>query len=152
MADYRLPVHHGFAIVTAATVEPNGDILAAYQREAPQPVNEPAIPAGLGEGQIGLVRLLASGALDRSFGSGGFLQAPGQTPVLAGYPGSGAGFACGQSLAPAGTLLLAYEQAVVPHGNAVEVPAVQELGPTGADADRLRHRRRRFPAVRAHGP
>ncbi len=134
VADYGLPLHHGFAIVTAATVEPNGDILAAYQKEAPQPADEPAIPAGLGEGQIGLVRLLASGALDRSFGTGGFLQAPGPTPALAGYPGGGAGFACRQSLAPAGTLLLAYEQAVLPDSNAVEVPAVQQLGPTGADA------------------
>jgi uncharacterized delta-60 repeat protein len=134
VAQYTLPDVHGFTVITAATVEPDGDILAVYQREVPQLVNEPRIPAGLGEGQIALVRLLPSGALDRSFGKGGFLDAPGETPALGGYPGSGVGWACEQTIAPDGSLLLAYEQAFVPNDDGAENPAVQELGPTGADA------------------
>ena len=134
VAQYAFARVHGFAVITAAAVQSNGDVLAVYQREAPQPVNEPAIPAGLGEGPIELVRLLPSGALDRSFGVGGFLQAAGRTPALGGYPGNGSGWACAQTLTPAGSLLLAYEQAIVPAGNLAEVPAVQQLAPSGADA------------------
>ncbi len=134
VASDQLAGVRGFALVTAATVERNGDVLAVYQREARQPVNEPAIPAGLGEGAIELVRLTPAGTLDGSFGHGGFLAAGGRTPTLAGYPGSGAGWACATAIAPDGSVLLAYEQAVVPGANGTELPAVQELGPTGADA------------------
>jgi hypothetical protein len=132
VARYKLPGVHGFAVITAAAVEPGGEILAVYQREVPQPVNEPRIPEGLGEGPIGLVRLLGSGKLDRSFGQAGFLEAAGETPALAGYPGNGAGWACEQAIGADGSVLLAYEQAV--GGTNAEVPAVQELSPTGADA------------------
>jgi hypothetical protein len=132
VARYALRGVHGFAIVTAASAQSNGDIVAVYQKEAAEPVNEPQIPEGLGEGQIELIRLLGGGALDRSFGEGGFLRAPGETPALGGYPGTGAGWTCEQTIAGDGSLLLAYEQAVVP-GDAAEVPAVEKLSPTGAD-------------------
>lgn len=134
VAQYSLPDTHGSTIIAAAAVEPDGDILAVYQREAPQPANESAIPEGLGEGAIHLVRLLPSGALDGSFGAGGSLDAAGQTPALLGYPGSGVGWACVETIVPDGSLLLAYEQAAVPNGDGKEFPAVQQLGPTGADA------------------
>jgi hypothetical protein len=132
VAQYALRGVHGFATVTAAADEPDGDLLAVYQREAAQPVNEPQIPRGLGEGQIELIRLLPGGALDRSFGEGGFLRAPGETPTLAGYPGTGAGWACEQTIDDDGSLLLAYEQAAAP-SNSAEVPAVEKLSPIGAD-------------------
>jgi hypothetical protein len=129
VAQYTLAGTHGHAIVAAASVEPNGDILAVYFRsEVPQPVNQPAITYGLGEGQPLLVRLLPSGALDPSFGHAGFLTASAQSPA------AGELVACGAAIAPSGSVLLAYEQAGVPNGNGAELPAVQELDPTGADA------------------
>jgi hypothetical protein len=130
VADYALPGAHGHAIVAATAVEPDGDILAVtYQREAPQPVNEPKIAFGLGEGPIELVRLLPSGALDRSFGQAGFLTATGQPPE------TGEGLAAGVTITPEGSVLFAYEQAAIPNTNLQqEPPAVQELSPTGADA------------------
>jgi len=129
VADYKLPDSHGHAIIAAAAVEPDGDVLAvSYQKEVPQPVNEPRIAAGLGEGPIEFVRLLPSGALDRSFGKGGFLTATGAPPA------TGGGFAAGVTIAPAGSVLFAYEQASIPGNNLIESPAVQELAPTGVDA------------------
>jgi hypothetical protein len=133
VAEYKLSGTHGTTVITAATVESDGDILAVYQTEAPQPTNEPAIAKGLGQGAIELVRLLPSGALDRSFGKGGFLTAPGKTPELGGYPGNGQGWACAQTIAAEGSLLLGYEQAYNPSKPGEEFPAVQQLGPTGAD-------------------
>jgi uncharacterized delta-60 repeat protein len=128
-AQYKLPNAHGHAIIAAAAVEPDGDILAVYyQKEAPQPVNHPRIAPGLGEGPIELVRLLPSGALDRSFGQGGFLKATGQPPTTR------EGLAVGVTIAPDGSILIAYEEAIIPHGNLTEVPAVQELSPAGMDA------------------
>jgi hypothetical protein len=134
VAEYPAGGVKGFAIVTAATVESDGDIVLVYQRQVPEPTNEPRVPEGLGEGPIELLRVLPSGSPDRSFGKAGFLSASGETPALAGYPGNGAGWACEQTLGADGSLLLAYEQAVVPNSNLREVPAVQELDPTGADA------------------
>jgi hypothetical protein len=128
------PHRAGLTIVTAATIESDGDLLVVYQREARQPTNEPAIPYGLGEGAIGLARVLPSGQPDTSFGQGGFLTAPGATPTLAGYPGTEAGWACEQSVAPDGTIVLAYEQAVSTRGSFAEGPAVLELTATGEDA------------------
>ncbi len=133
VARYALSGVRGFAVITAAAVEPDGDLVAVYQHEVPQPVNEPGIPRGLGEGPIELVRLLPSGARDGSFGHGGALTVGGGTPVLAGYPGSGLGWACATTLAADGSILLAYEQAVLASG-AGEAPAVQMLDPAGADA------------------
>ncbi len=133
VAQYRLPGAHGATIIAAAAAEPDGDIVAVYQKEVPQPVNEPSIAKGLGEGPIGLVLLLPSGALDGAFGKGGFLTATGQTPELGGYPGSGLGWACAETLTAGGSLLLAYEQAFNPNKQGGEFPAVQQLGPTGAD-------------------
>jgi uncharacterized delta-60 repeat protein len=76
VAAYRLPDSRGHAIIAAAALQPDGDILAvSFQREVPEPLNEPQVPPGLGEGPIEFVRLLPSGALDRSFGDGGFLKA-----------------------------------------------------------------------------
>lgn len=129
IARYALANTHGHAIIAAAAVEVNGDILAVYyQKEAPQPPNEPMITPGLGEGPVELVRLASSGALDRSFGHGGFLQATGQPPAI------GEGLAAGVTVTPDGAILLAYEQASLPNGSLAGVPAVQQLGPTGADA------------------
>jgi hypothetical protein len=128
VAQYKLAHAVRGAIVAAAALLANGDILAAYyRREVPQPVNEPRITPGLGEGPLQLVRLLPSGVLDRSFGSGGFLRPGGQPPE------TGEAVAAGVSIAPDGSVLLAYEQAAVPSGGN-ELPAVQELDPTGADA------------------
>jgi hypothetical protein len=134
VARYKLSATHGATVITAATVEADGDILAVYQSEAPQPKDEPAIPAGLGQGAIHLVRLLPSGALDSSFGKGGFLTATGRTPELGGYPGNEQGWACALSIAPEGSLLLAYEQSFGPSKPGEGVPAVQQLDPAGADA------------------
>lgn len=128
VAQYALANTHGHAIVAAASVEAGGDILVGYFRsEVPQPVNEPAIAHGLGEGPLGLVRLLPSGGLDSSFGSGGFLTATGPAPE------TGETVACDVAIATSGSVLLAYEQAAVPNGNGSEFPAVQELGSNGAD-------------------
>lgn len=127
VAQYKLPDAHGPMIIAAAAVEPDGNILAVYQKEAPQPVNQPRIAPGLGELPIELVRLLPSGALDRSFGKGGFLKASGQPPTTR------EGLAAGVTIAPDGSILIAYEEAIIPHSNLTEVPAVQELSPVGAD-------------------
>ncbi len=127
-AQYKLAGARGHAIIAAVASEPNGDIVAAYYpEEVAQPVNEPRIAPGLGQGPIGLVRLLPSGALDRSFGRGGFLKASGQPPA------TGHGFAVGVTIAAQGSVLVAYESVVIPSSNFTEVPAVQELAPTGLD-------------------
>jgi hypothetical protein len=130
VADYKLRDSHGHAIIAAVALEPDGDILAVtYQREAPQPVNQPRIPPGLGQGPIEFVRLLPSGALDHSFGQGGFLKATGQPAV------SGEEWAVGVTITPEGSVLFAYQQVPVPNtGLAQEPPAVQEFSPTGATA------------------
>lgn len=127
----RYPLAHAgaHAILAAAVLESDGDVLVVYYgREVPQPVNEPMIQPGLGEGPVEMTRLSPSGALDRSFGSGGFLQAGGPSPVSAEES------ACGVTAVPDGSVLLAYEQAVGPSGPALEGPAVQELDPGGANA------------------
>jgi hypothetical protein len=129
VARYALPGVHGNAIIAAATIEPDGDILAAYfQREAPQPSNEPRITPGLGEGPIELVRLLPAGGIDRSFGRGGLLTASALSPA------TGEVLAGGLTIAPDGSILLAYEQAMIPNGNLTDTPGVQELSPVGAAA------------------
>lgn len=134
VAVYAFPHRDGFTITTAASVEPSGDVVVAYQREAPQQVNEPAIPRGLGEGPLALARILPSGALDRSFGHGGFLAVTAATPALVGYPGAGGGWACEQALAPDGSLVLSYEQALAAGGSMTPGPALQKLEPSGEDA------------------
>jgi hypothetical protein len=124
VARYALPGAHASAIIVAAAVEADGDILAAYyQREAPQPTNEPRIAPGLGEGPIELVRLLPGGGLDRSFGQGGLLTAAAPSPA------TGEGLAAGLTIAPDGSILIAYEQATLPGTDLKEAPAVQELSP-----------------------
>jgi hypothetical protein len=129
VAQYVLASTHGHAIVAGASLEAGGHILIGYFRsEVPQPSNEPAITYGLGAGPLGLVRLLPSGGLDPSFGSAGFLTAGGPPPE------TGEGVACDVTIANSGSVLLAYEQAFLPGGKGSESPAVQELGPTGADA------------------
>lgn len=126
VAQYKLAGAHGHAIIAAAASEPDGDILAAYYpAEVAQPVNEPRIAPGLGQGPIELVRLLGSGALDRSFGRGGFLKASGQPPA------TGHGFAVGVTIPAQGSILVAYESVIISGSNFTEVPAVQELTPTG---------------------
>jgi len=130
VAQYPLPGVHGNAIIAAAAVEPDGDMLAAYyQREAPQPTNQPRISPGLGVGPIELVRLLPGGALDRSFGQGGLLTASALSPATGEVP------AGGLTIAPDGSILIAYEQASIAPSDPAEAPAVQELSPAGvADA------------------
>jgi hypothetical protein len=127
VVQHTLANTHGHAIVAAAAVEPDGDILVAYFRsEVPQPVNQPMITHGLGAGPLGLVRLLPSGELDPSFGHAGFLAATGPPPA------TGELVACGVTIASGGSVFLAYEQAY--DGNGSGSPAIQELGVTGADA------------------
>ncbi len=128
VAQYTLPGARGRPLLAAVAIEADGDILAAYyQREVPQPANEPRIAPGLGEGALALVRLLPTGALDRSFGDGGFLTAAGEAA-------SAQGFAAGVTIAPDGSVLIAYEQAAVAGSSGADVPAVQELGPAGTNA------------------
>jgi hypothetical protein len=127
VVQYTFASAHGHAIVAAAAVEPDGDILVAYFRsEVPQPVNQPMITHGLGAGPLGLVRLLPTGGLDPAFGHAGFLTATGP------WPATGELVACSVTIAPQGSVFLAYEQAY--DGNGSGSPAIQELGPTGADA------------------
>ena len=129
VARYDLPDAHGHAIVAAAEVEPDGNILVAYYAsEMPQPVNEPRIAPGLGRGPAELVRVLPSGALDSSFGHGGFLKTSGSPPATGEAP------AAGVTLAADGSVLIAYEQALAP-GDLSQLPAVQELTPAGAPAE-----------------
>ena len=124
VAQYALPGVHASAIIAAAAIEPDGDILAAYyQREAPQPANEPRISPGLGEGPIELVRLLPAGGLDRSFGKGGLLTSSALSPA------TGEELAGGVTIARDGSILVAYEQATLPGTSLTEAPAVQELSP-----------------------
>jgi hypothetical protein len=120
VAQYKMLNAHGFSIVTAAAVEPDGDILAVYQKELPQPVNGPRNPEGQGNGAIEYVRLLPSGALDRSFGTDGFLASSGEkVGFIEGE--SGTIGACAETLSPSGSLLTAYENF-----------ALEELNPAGA--------------------
>jgi uncharacterized delta-60 repeat protein len=110
---------HHFTIITAAALDPDGDLLAVYQKELPQPVNQPRVPEGQGNGSIGYVRLLPSGALDPSFGTGGFLAA--EHPEVRLLEGeSGTIGACAEALSPEGALLIAYESS-----------GIEELGANG---------------------
>jgi hypothetical protein len=120
VAQYTLPHAPRFTIITAAAVQPNGDILVVYQKELPQPLNQPRVPEGQGNGAIEYVRLLPSGELDRSFGSGGHLAATGEKVGLI-EGESGTVGACAETLAANGTLLVAYENF-----------ALEELDPAGA--------------------
>lgn len=127
VALYTLPGSGGHGMLAAAGVESDGAILVAYYaKETPQPVNEPRVSPGLGEGPLGLTRLSPSGALDRSFGQGGFVRATAQSPATRGA-------AVGVAIAAEGSILLAFEEAALSSGNFAEVPAVQELSPTGAE-------------------
>jgi uncharacterized delta-60 repeat protein len=120
VAQYNMVNAHRLSIVTAAVVQPNGNILAVYQKELPQPVNQPRVPEGQGNGAIEYVRLLPSGALDRSFGTGGYLAATGEkVRFIEGE--SGTVGACAETLAANGSLLVAYES----------LPP-EQLSPTGS--------------------
>jgi hypothetical protein len=121
VAQYKVAGRHGYSIVTAAVVEPGGDVLAAYQKELPQPpVSSPRVPEGQGNGAIVYIRLLPGGALDHSFGQGGFLHASGEkVGFIEGE--SGTVGACGETLSTSGSLLVAYENL-----------ALEELSPAGA--------------------
>jgi uncharacterized delta-60 repeat protein len=107
VAQYPLADAHKFTIITAAILEPGGDLLAVYQKELPQPVNQPRVPEGQGNGSIKYVRLLPSGALDSSFGKGGFVTGE-HTEVTYLEGESGTIGACGETLSPDGSLLIAY--------------------------------------------
>lgn len=108
VAHYSLQGAHGFTIITAAVVQPDGDLLVVYQKELPQPDNQPRVPEGQGNGSIHYVRLLPSGALDSAFGNGGFVS--GQHPEVSLLEGeSGTVGACAETLSPGGSLLIAYE-------------------------------------------
>jgi len=108
VAHYSLLRAHGFTIITAAVVQPDGDLLVVYQKELPQPENQPRVPEGQGNGSIHYVRLLPSGALDSAFGNGGLVAA--QHPEVSLLEGeSGTVGACAETLSPGGSLLIAYE-------------------------------------------
>jgi len=121
VAQYKVAGTHGFSIVTAAVMEPDGDILAVFQKELPQPSSSsPRVPEGQGNGVIKYVRLLPSGALDGSFGKGGALEASGEkVGFIEGE--SGTVGACAETLSTNGSLLIAYENF-----------ALEELNPAGA--------------------
>jgi uncharacterized delta-60 repeat protein len=121
VAQYKLAGAHGFSIVTAAVVEPDGDVLAVFQKELPQPSSSsPRVPEGQGNGVIKYVRLLPSGALDGSFGRDGVLDASGEkVSFIEGE--SGTVGACAETLSADGSLLVAYEDF-----------ALEELNPAGA--------------------
>ncbi len=132
VAQYALAHAHGFTIITAAVVERDGDILAVYEKELPQPINQPRVPEGQGNGIISYARLLPSGALDHSFGSGGFLAAGGREfALLEGE--SGTVGACQETLASSGSLLITYEgfamEELNPSGEALSGFGVQEAIP-----------------------
>ncbi len=121
VAQYTLAHTRGFTIITAAVVEPNGDTLAVYQKELPQPsASSPRVPEGQGNGAIEYVRLLPSGALDRTFGTTGFLASTGEKVGLI-EGESGTVGACAETLATSGSLLVAYENF-----------ALEALNPAGA--------------------
>jgi hypothetical protein len=124
-----LPGTQGKAMLAAAALV-HGEVLVAYYRsEAAQPAGEPQRTPGLGAGPLELARVLAGGALDRSFGSSGFLRTTGAPPTTKeGEPAEGV------AIAPDGSVLLAYGNAITPGTGLREVPAVQELDPSGADA------------------
>ncbi len=116
---HALPRSPHFTIITAAVLEPDGDLLAVYQKELPQPINQPRVPEGQGNGSIEYVRLLPSGALDPSFGTGGFLA--GEHPEVHLLEGeSGTIGACAEALSPDGSLLISYGWS-----------GIEELGPNG---------------------
>jgi uncharacterized delta-60 repeat protein len=125
IAQYKLANAHRFTIVTAAVVQSDGDIVAVYQKELPQPVNQPRVPEGQGNGAIEYVRLQPNGTLDRSFGTGGFLAATGEKAQLI-EGESGTVGACAETLAASGSLLVAYEG----------LP-LEQLSPTGAVVTRF---------------
>lgn len=119
VAEHTLQGAHEFTIITAAVVQPDGELLVAYQKELPQPVNQPRVPEGQGNGSIHYVRLSSSGGLDPTFGKGGFLTA--QHPEVSLLEGeSGTVGACAETLSSSGSLLIAYEGF-----------ALEEFSPTG---------------------
>jgi len=148
VAQYALVHAHGFTIITAATVEPNGDILAVYQKELPQPVNQPRVPEGQGNGVIDYARLLPSGALDHSFGNGGFLAAADKEfALLEGE--SGTVGACQETLTSSGSLLISSEgfamEEVGPHGEAEPAFGIDPaLAPAAAPAPAYLHKNNYF--------
>jgi hypothetical protein len=121
VVQHKLVDSHGFSIVTAAVIEPSGDILATYQKELPQPsASSPRVPEGQGNGAIEYVQLLPSGAVDQSFGTHGFLASSGEkVGFIEGE--SGTVGACAETLSPTGSLLVAHENL-----------ALEELSPGGA--------------------
>jgi uncharacterized delta-60 repeat protein len=119
VAIHALAHSRPFTIITAAVLEPDGDLLAVYQKELPQPTNQPKVPEGQGNGSIEYVRLLPSGALDASFGSGGFLAGEHtEVHLLEGEDGMVG--ACAEALSSDGSLLIAYEWS-----------GIEELSPNG---------------------
>ncbi len=119
----------GKAMLAAAALVHGGVLVAYYRSEAAQPANEPRRTPGLGAGPLELVRLLTGGAVDRSFGSGGFLRTTGAPPVTKeNEPAEGV------TIASDGSVLLAYGDAIAPGPGLREVPAVQKLEASGSDA------------------
>jgi uncharacterized delta-60 repeat protein len=114
VARYGLPDREHNRMV--AGIEPNGDTLAVYQQTTS--------PTELG--RTVFVRLLPSGALDESFGKGGFLDASGGPAATIGPVGSLGGMA----LAPDGSVLLAEESLEFPSGRLEW--GVEQLSPAGA--------------------
>lgn len=111
---YSLPGHEALRLTVAR--EPDGEILAVYQQ----------LVGPTGSSRTVLVRLLSSGALDRSFGRGGYLDAVGGPKATIGPAGSLGGV----TIAPDGFVLLAQE-GLESHGRQLGW-GVEKLGPKGA--------------------
>ncbi len=116
VARYSLPDILDTALTPKVAVEPDGDILAAYQDFGSGEVGPGETP-----GAVELLRLRPSGALDRSFGRGGFL-------VLGSLAVSGD--ISGMTVTAGGSIVLAYDQART--RSAAAGAGVVELSSTGA--------------------
>jgi hypothetical protein len=127
IAQYNMLNSHHFTIVTAAALQANGNILAVYQKELPQPENQPRVPEGQGNGAIRYLELLPSGALDRTFANNGYQSASGAKPQLI-EGESGTIGACAETLAANGSLLVAYQNL-----------GLEQLSPAGTVVSSLRN-------------
>jgi uncharacterized delta-60 repeat protein len=99
VAQYTLPDILDTSPTAKVALEPDGDILAAYQDFGSGEVGPGETP-----GPVELLRLKPSGALDHSFGRGGFLVLGSSLPV--------SGDISGMTVAPDGSILLAYDEAL----------------------------------------
>ena len=142
-----LPGTGGKAMLAAAALVHGGVLVAYYRSEAAQPSGEPQRTPGLGAGPLELVRVLAGGAVDRSFGSSGFLRTTGAPPATKeGEPAEGVT----DRPRRVGAARLR-QRACAGHGLPRSASRAGALSVRG-ERDLVRHRRERVPAVRADAP